>query len=393
MSDTIPYLLEDFKFAFIDESGNFGFDFDNAGTSTHFIISAVVILPEHLNIIGQKLEEIRKKYFQNGEMKFHNLNKKNKGIRIFQIISEINNLPFYIVSFICDKRVISEDSGLRHKKPFIKYLNNMLIKELKVIYNSLDIYADSHGSKEFIKSFVRYFYSNPNYGNSIFEPYKIQFVDSKANIYVQLSDMICGIISTGYNQSDISKNFSEYMNLLRNKILKIDEWPVSYDNYIKRIDLIDSSEFDKNIAEISLKLCIKFVTDYSKTKDSELMEQVAVIKYLMSKLHYNNVNFTSSKELKKHLTELFNKDFNSRYFMSIIAKLRDNGVIISSSPKGYKIPVSEKDVYSYSNHSMSVIIPMADRLKKCRNRILSITDKKLDIFDSPEYSKFIKLFD
>ncbi len=60
-------------------------------------------------------------------------------------------------------------------------------------------------------------------------------------------------------------------------------------------------------------------------------------------------------------------------------------MIISSSSKGYKIPISEKDVHLYTNHSLSVILPMIDRLKKCRNRILSITDKKLDIFANPEF--------
>jgi hypothetical protein len=356
MSDAIAYLLDDYKYAFIDESGNFGFNFKEQGTSTHFITSAIVINPNDLEIVRPTLEKVREKYFSSGEMKYHNLT-KDRDIKIFQIIMDINKLPFYIISFITDKKKISEESGLMHKKSFIKYLNNMLFKELKLIYNSLHIFADSQGNKEFIKEFEKYFYSRPNYDNNIFETYKIQFVDSKSNIFVQLADIICGIISSGFEIRKINKNYPEYVNLLKKRILKIDIWPVSYENYLDRIDLIESSDLDENIAEICLKLCVKFIADKSNSKNPDIIDQVIVLKYLMTKLHYRNVDFTSSNELKSHLYKLRNKKYDNRHFMSIIAKLRDNDVIISSSSKGYKIPISEKDIRLYANHSLSVIIP------------------------------------
>lgn len=74
------------------------------------------------------------------------------------------------------------------------------------------------------------------------------------------------------------------------------------------------------------------------------------------------------------------------YFRSkIIAKLRDNGVILASSNKGYKLPSSSKDLYDFVNHSNSYIQPMIDRLLKCRNQIKLATKNKLDIFDHEEF--------
>ncbi len=174
--------------------------------------------------------------------------------------------------------------------------------------------------------------------------------------------------------------------------MKIDEWPISYERYIDRIDLIESNEFDQNIAEISLRLCIKFISEKSNFNEIEEKDQVAILKYLMTQLHYDSNKFLSSKEIKQHLKNLFEREYNNRYFMSLIAKLRDNDLLISSSSKGYKIPTSSNDIYSYTNHSISVIIPMIERLKKCRDRILTITDKKLDIINSPEFEKIRKLF-
>jgi hypothetical protein len=382
MSDTIACLSNDFKYAYIDESGNYGFDFDKIGTSSHFVTSAIIINPENIDLVKSGVENVRKKYFGTGEIKYSNL-KKDKDIKIFKIIMDINKLPFFIISFVTDKKKISKDSGLYYKKTFIKYLNNMLYKELKLIYNSLDIYADSHGSKEFIKEFEKYFYSRPNYNNEIFDTYKIQFVDSKSNVLIQLSDIICGIISSGFEINNFNKNYTEYLNLLRNRILKIELWPISYENYIEKIDLIESTEIDKNIAEICLKLCVKFISENFNSNVQDIIEQLILIKYLMSQLHYRNDNFVSSKELKYHLFRIINIKYDNRKFMSIIGKLRDNDVIISSCSKGYKIPISINDIYLYTSHSLSVILPMKERLEKCRRRILTITDGKLDILQNP----------
>ncbi len=83
--------------------------------------------PDDLDTVRIVLEEVRKEFFQKGEMKYHNL-RNNRDIKLFQIITKINKLPFFIISFVTDKRRIYEESGLRYKKAFIKFLNNMLYK-------------------------------------------------------------------------------------------------------------------------------------------------------------------------------------------------------------------------------------------------------------------------
>ncbi len=53
--------MEGKKYAFVDEFGAFGFDFDKAGCSTHFIVSAIVVDEKDLQFVADKVEEIRKK--------------------------------------------------------------------------------------------------------------------------------------------------------------------------------------------------------------------------------------------------------------------------------------------------------------------------------------------
>ena len=52
------------KYAFIDEFGAFGYDFDNQGCTTHFLIGAVIVDESNLSFVSERVENIRQKYFQ-----------------------------------------------------------------------------------------------------------------------------------------------------------------------------------------------------------------------------------------------------------------------------------------------------------------------------------------
>ena len=53
--------------AFADEYGNNSFDFTKQGT--HFIVASIIINEDEKESIEQGIEEVRKKYFQTGEIK------------------------------------------------------------------------------------------------------------------------------------------------------------------------------------------------------------------------------------------------------------------------------------------------------------------------------------
>lgn len=79
--------------------------------------------------------------------------------------------------------------------------------------------------------------------------------------------------------------------------------------------------------------------------------------------------------------------------MRIIGKLRDKGVIIASSQKGYKIPSKQAELYDFINHDAKIVIPMLARLKKCRDLVKLGTANELDLLDHPEYRQLQVFFD
>ena len=80
--------------AFIDESGAFGWDLENSSVSTCFVITAIIVEECRIEELKTALEIIRKKYFQEGEMKSSKVGQNHK--RRVKIIEELLSLPFMI---------------------------------------------------------------------------------------------------------------------------------------------------------------------------------------------------------------------------------------------------------------------------------------------------------
>lgn len=376
-------------YGFIDERGNYGFDFEDKDVSSHFIISAVLVEESELKSLENAVESISSKFFQTGEMKYSNAGENHQ--RRLLILEELKDLNFKVFTVVVDKRKIIQSSGLGYKKSFIKYLNGLLYEELHNYFPKLKLITDENGSKEFMSTFKSYILREhiPN----LFGDYEFGFGDSKSDILIQLADFICDTIAIGYENEDLSEESTHYINLLGDKLLPIVLWPYELDEYIIKLDRYKANTFDKNIAFNSIKLATKFIEYNSKSKDFEVLERVFVLKYLLSMLIIQKTNdYISSKDIINNLHEITGKDYTPHYFKTrIIAKLRDAGVLISSSQSGYKIPVREKDILAFVNQTSSMIKPMLERLKICRNRVLTATGNEYDVLNFKEF-EYLKSF-
>lgn len=385
-----PYGTDNYC-AFIDETGNFGFNFDTQGTSSHFIVTAIIIKKASVLETRDYVDHVRKAFFGNGEMKSSSIS--NNHSRRFQILAELLKKEFKILCVVVNKQKIYDGTGLSFKKTFIKYLNGFLYKELKLHYPYLEIYADTHGSDKFMKEFEKYINGIPNY--SMFDDYVFQFSDSKSDPLIQLSDIISGTIALGFEIKKKCDEYRGFYSLLKDRIKVFKIWPLSYENYIVNLNAIDKSEIDNNLASYCLRLAVKFVEENKYSQDLLIKDMILVLEYLLNQLHaYNPNHYITSKELMKYINGISKAHYTDQTFKTnIIAGLRDRDVIISSSSNGYKIPVSKRELYSYANMTLGMVTPMLERLNKCRRRVLSLTDNEFDILDLDEYKKYKYFFD
>jgi len=376
-------LNNNFKYVYIDESGNFGYKFDK-GASTHFIITAVIISPENLENIRKEMLRIQQKYFSGGEIKSSGIG--SDYIRRIKILQEISNLDFDVLSYVIDKQKINryKSQGLTFKRSFLKFSNNLLHKELKFMYDSLSIVSDEHGNCEFMNSFVKYFYQEEL---MLLSRYDFSFENSKDEVCIQLADLICGTIATKYENNDKNNKYKVFLNFLKNRILRIIEYPIDYEEYLENIDFSKVGEYDKKISKHCIRLATEFIRKEEDFSSDEEIDQIEIVKFLLFKLRYeDDGKYYNSYILREHLKKVHNRSYKSHKFKtSIIAKLRDKGVIISSSNSGYKIPINECELLQYTRQTVHVVHPMLERLRKCRKDILALTSNDLDIVGANEY--------
>lgn len=380
------------KYAFVDEFGAFGTDFENSGCSTHFIITAIIVDEDDLSTVSNGVEVVRKRYFQTGEIKSSRVKHNHKRRKI--ILNELKKLPFHIFSFVCDKRKIYENSGLRYKKPFYKFLNNLVYQELRIAYSNLIITADEIGGNDFLISFANYVRSK-EIPLGLFDESAFRFENSKNSNIIQVADIISGSLAYNYDNKKIAEaDGYNYRAMLSDKILRIKEFPETFDTFNVTQNSLNS-EYNPQIADICYRKARRFIETHQNEDDVEVKQQIAVLNYLLFRfMNKSPRNYIPTKELINQLMYLGYDKLSIQSFRNkIIAKLRDNEVIISSSSSGYKIPSTEKELYDFVNHGKSIIMPMLHRLKICNDVIRMGTEGHIRLFERAEYQQLAKMFD
>lgn len=377
-------------YAFTDESGSFGWDLENKSTSTHFIITAIIVKESDVDKVRTAVAEIQNRYFPKGEIKSSKIGKKHA--RRKRILKDTLDIPYKIFAIVVDKESLKDSRGLQFKKPFYKFMNNIVHKELRAAFKNLVVVADEIGGSDYMQSFCKYVEEHseiPNlYGDSEFS-----FQNSKSEVIVQLADLISGTLSFLYDEHKKSADVPDYLSILNDKIIRIERYPKTYADYdLDKCAL--ASEYDKDIAEICLHQAVNFINEYKDDDDELRQAQLIVLKYLLFRFMNNDTrNYISTKELNGQLTWKYGKVGERKFRKEIIGGLRDAGVIISGShnKKGYKIPSKKSDVEDFLNHNVSIILPMLGRLKKCRDKIMLGTNGEVDLYQADAY-KELKAF-
>jgi len=375
------------KYAFLDETGNFGYNFDASGTSHYFIVTAVIILEENFSKIKQHAEGIRQKYFQTGEMKSSSVGSNHR--RRAKILNELINLDFNIYSVVINKEKIYKDSGLQYKQSYYKYLYSKLFTTLKSVYPYITVQMDELGDKEFQEGFKKYVYDRKQ---MLFDLFNFEFENSKESILIQVADFIGGTLSYIYDQTK-KTNEIDFLSILKGKVI-IDFWPEDHIEYTIKYKK-PRSEIDTAIADTALRQADIFIKENVNSEDPDVIEQVRLLKYLRFMfLNFNSDGYISTKELIRSFHDEFGKKISAHYLRTkIIAKLRDHQVIIASSIKGYKLPANENELQDFANHGNTVILPMLKRIEICRKIILLSTHNQVDILEGEQYKQLKEFYD
>ncbi|RYY00965.1 MAG: DUF3800 domain-containing protein [Gammaproteobacteria bacterium] len=376
-------------FAFADEYGNNSFDFEKQGT--HFIVASVIINGAEKELIENQLEALRLKYFQTGEIRSKKVADNHK--RRLLILREIAKINFNIYAVVTNKKKLYSE-GFKYKEPFYKYLNGLLYNELYKAYPKLKLYVDEHGGNDFLKSFKKYVYKN--HIRDLFSGSEFETGDSQTSIIIQLADFIAGSLGRCYDESKDLSYREDILEILKPRLSGIRFFPKEPIEY-RQTDGVQT-EFDAKINKYSIDLAIDFLEKKS-VKTQEDTDQINCVRLLL--LHHDafgSKKYLSAKELMIHLNLGRAKPLKDQQFRSsVIGKLRDHGLLIASSSKGdkkgYRLPNNANDLLKFFDHGNSLVLPILNRIKTCREKVKLATNNELDILDKPEFIRLTQMLD
>lgn len=372
-------------FGYADEYGNNSFDFETQGS--HFIITCILIKDKNdLPAIEAQIEEIRRLNFQTGEIKSSKV--ANNHSRRLKILNELIKVNFSIFAVVIDKRSLHGE-GFNYKKSFYKFINNLLYKELFRSFPELQLNVDEHGSNSFMIEFKNYV--EKTHHKTLFSGIEFNQTKSHNSILIQVADFFAGTLGYVYDETKKSDKSGEFLNLIKPKIALLNTFP----RQLKAEEFDDSTigqVFDNRIANGSFQRVFDFL-EKNIGSDLQQKDQISFLKLLLWLQRANSKNsYISTKEIMRHMNIVRERPINEEYFRTkIVGNLRDKGVLIASSPNGYKIPTNAKDLENFIKLGYRIIMPMLNRIKEARNAIKLMTHNELDIIGNDYYKELREL--
>ena len=290
-----------------------------------------------------------------------------------------------------DKDAINKDSGLAYKGSFIKYVNSLLYSRLYRSIPDLAIYADEHGSEEFINSFSSYI--EKNHIPDLFHRSSLKMVSSFSNVLVQVSDFLVGTLAKVYESKANAALREKYIELIETKTIDLVEWPTKYQSYFSPDT--SGNKFDQEIHSHALKMAEGYAESLSDSLEPDDHLRFVVLNHLVFISRMSaKPDYLPTSKLLEHLKSLGHGSVSEQQIRSVvISNLRDNGVIISSCSRGYKIPNQYSDLYDFVERVNSLILPLLGRLNIARNSYLLATDGDVDLLKGVNYPQLVKLLD
>lgn len=359
--------------AYIDETGTHALDTSCTGESNLFICTAVMVKVEEHDCVESRMKHISAKYFGGSEVKSKNIGRNHE--RRMQVLKELEGTSFSYFSLIVNKDRIDRDTGLRYKKAFYKFVNKMLYERLLKEFGSLHIIADTIGGREYMDSFKRYL---SNKRLSLLSTFTHCFKDSKTTPLLQLADLITGTLGYCFVDTKIGPHSQALREILRSRELYVQVWPLRSSLQTAKVSCTN----DDAILMSSQERAQDFINGRDLVDDEFSQMRICIVNKLLFQhvFEFENKKSLSASELMDYLEGRgFERPSGLTFRSKIIGKIRDAGIIISGTSKGYRLAGSRQDIEDYLEHNRNIIEPMLSRLRRAQTVIKTDVSVELDI--------------
>jgi hypothetical protein len=372
------------KRAFVDAYGTPSIHVEKDGVTTFFIIAAIIADGDRTTELRSNVDAVRRSFFGAGPMK----SAKCSDERRMKVLRALLPIDFRFVAVAVDKSRVDPGSGLVFGEPFVKFMHRQLLDRLFAAFPDLHVVSDRYGDDDFMEGFKKYVLEKRlghGQGDLFLKP-TFEFTKSQDEPLVQLADMIAGSLSKIYDPKKRSPAKDEIHELLRGRALYVVDWPKRFRAVPQPI--VGGSPHDYTVRRYCMDAVHRFLSEYEDSEDELRRAQVEVLSFLLFNFEaVNDATWVPMDRLREQL-EGMGITFTSKQqlYSKVIAKLRDDGVILASSPHGYKLPRDVRDVLAFVERTDTIVVPMLNRLQNAREALLLATGGDLDIVSDERFA-------
>ena len=290
------------------------------------------------------------------------------------MLEKLCDLRFWSLSFVVAKERIDPGSGLRFAQTFLKYVSKRLCSHLPLA-DEIFVNFDEKGRAKFKQEFRRYLersFESPD----LFRVMRFEHLKSEDHVPIQVADFLAGSIAKWYSDRAVSSAF-DIGQLLRKKT-SVMEWPTLRAE--GTLPELESARFDEVVRRESFNRANAYLEAHSHDVDVDVSLRCTFIDWLVSSARFASSEFMHAEEILRKMSVEQGAEMDAQALRNkVIGPLRDHGLLIASSPKGYKIPDRLDDLKRYVDLCSSQIPPAVNRLRRAREILRLATGGELDI--------------
>ena len=367
---------------FLDESGDPNFPAGAQGRSTHFVLAAVIVTESNLERVRAEADAVRAAHFGTGEMKA-----KARAMRRVEtrraVVDAIAALDASFAVVAVDKRELYDDSPLvAWKKSFLKYTGNQLYRRLFASHDSVRVLADDYGRADYKDEFARYLAKRNRF--DLFLPSStFAFGDSATEPLIQAADIVAGTVMRSLRDGDDEDR--AMVAQLREKLFTYIGWPPVYPPVEPPRQAGEQAERDATVRNHALSKAGRYLEEHREAYDALTVARVATLDRLVYAAQFDEASsFVNAGTLVQMIREMRLESPVSKRWLSssVIGPLRDEGVVITGSSRGYAIPFRSDELDEHARDVRTKAVPMLRRLSRYRADLYNSTGGAIDILAS-----------
>lgn len=374
---------------YIDESGDENLNI-STGASKFYVLAAIVVAESHANEFLLALEDLRKRYFQTGEMKSSKVGANlDRRLKILAF-ARTRLPPFAVVAYRVRKELVGSQSGLKFPKTFIKYFAKDFCRYLPAS-GVTDVRFDEKGRQNFKVEFVRYLEQRFK-EDELFPKKQFSVVSSACCVGVQLADLYAGSIAKLIESQDDSERARLFAEI--SPICCTWDWPKPR-MWGEGKGLSSDERLDNLVRAEALMRATRYVDSEGDGSEDSLL-RAEFLKALIEHGTTADNEFMLAKELEDWLSRFVEKPISAQTLRNrVVGPLRDSGVLISSKSSrpdpGYKLPASVHDIESYIELTDAQVVPALRRVKAASQIVATATGGDVELLAQDRFDCLNKL--